>query len=281
MHSNKLVVAVKSRGQVLREFGESVLLPFGSEYSILLKNLNSKRASVKVWIDGSAVTGDCSLVIDPNDSIELERFIKNGNLTKGNRFKFLERTAAVEAHRGIKAEDGLLRIELQYEADCPVYVKPIQQWPAPWNGSGPSWPTLGGDNHVLNNSVIGSRYLNSKGLRSASSNAAYAASSVGAVATASSSVNGFPPGTTVSHTSQEGFTAPGSVSDQAFQTVSSFALEAQIHVIVLKLQGAYSEKVISKPVTVRSRTSCTSCGKREASSAKFCSRCGTGLQLVD
>ena len=43
MYNNKLVAAIKSNGKVLREFGEEVYIPFGSEYSILIKNLHSVR----------------------------------------------------------------------------------------------------------------------------------------------------------------------------------------------------------------------------------------------
>jgi hypothetical protein len=106
MYSNKLAVAIKANGKVLREFEDSVYLPFGSEYSIFIKNKNSVRASVKIEIDGADVTEGVSLVVNPNDEIELERFIKNGNLRAGNRFKFIERSGAIERHRGIGVDDG-------------------------------------------------------------------------------------------------------------------------------------------------------------------------------
>ena len=95
MYQNKLAVAIKSSGKVLREFEDNVYLPFSTEYSIFIKNKNSVRASVKIEIDGVDVTQGVSLVVNPNDEIELERFIKNGNLNSGNRFKFIERTSAI------------------------------------------------------------------------------------------------------------------------------------------------------------------------------------------
>jgi len=53
MYSNKLAVAIKSAGKVLREFNkDEVYLPFGKEYSIFIKNMNSHRALVKVTVDG-------------------------------------------------------------------------------------------------------------------------------------------------------------------------------------------------------------------------------------
>ena len=120
MYNQKLVASIKSKGKVLREFKDTVYIPFASEYSILLKNLNTTRAVVNVFIDGeNAVPG--GLVIDPGRTVDLERWIKNGNLSEGNKFKFIERTQAIEdGPRGIKLEDGLVRIEYQFEIPRPV-----------------------------------------------------------------------------------------------------------------------------------------------------------------
>ena len=128
MYSNKLVASLKANGKILREFKEMVYVPFGSEYSLLLKNLNTVRAVVNVFIDGE---DQCpgGLVLNAGQEIDLERSIKNNNLNEGNRFKFIERTGAVEAGpRGIKLEDGIIRIEFQFEK----YVAPAQ-WGSTWN----------------------------------------------------------------------------------------------------------------------------------------------------
>ena len=120
MYNQKLVASIKTKGKILREFKDTVYIPFASEYSILLKNLTTVRAVVNVFIDGeNAVPG--GLVIDPGRSVDLERWIKNGNLSEGNRFKFIERTAKIEeGPRGIKEEDGLIRVEYQFEIPRPV-----------------------------------------------------------------------------------------------------------------------------------------------------------------
>ena len=88
MYHNKLAAAIKSNGKVLREFKDTVYIPFASEYSILVKNLESKRAIVHIYIDGDRVTGS-GLVLKAGQEVDLERFIKNGNLSEGNRFKFI------------------------------------------------------------------------------------------------------------------------------------------------------------------------------------------------
>jgi len=120
MYNQKLVASIKSKGKVLREFKDTVYIPFASEYSILLKNLNTTRAVVNVYIDGDNVVPG-GLVIDAGRTIDLERWIKNGNLSEGNKFKFIERTQAIEdGPRGIKMEDGLVRIEYQFEIPRPI-----------------------------------------------------------------------------------------------------------------------------------------------------------------
>jgi len=122
MFNKQLVTCVKVAGKILKEKGDKVFIPFGSEYSLYLKNLNSLRAAVRIEIDGQSVTDGQDLIIQPNSSVDIERFIKNGNLSSGNKFKFIERTGKIEAHRGIGGEDGLLRVEFQFEK---VYPKTI------------------------------------------------------------------------------------------------------------------------------------------------------------
>src|SRR5258708_5883722 len=115
MYKKNLVACIKVGGKILREFSERVHLPFGSEYTVLLKNLDSVRMDVKVSIDGQDVSEGRSFVLAPNGQMEIECFIRNGNLEKGNRFKFIERTKQIEDHRGVDVTDGLVRIEFKRE----------------------------------------------------------------------------------------------------------------------------------------------------------------------
>jgi hypothetical protein len=248
MYSNKLAIAIKSSGKVLREFDDQVFLPFGSEYSLFIKNKNSVRASVKVEIDGTDVTQGVSLVVDPNDEIELERFIRNGNLSQGNRFKFIERTTAVEKHRGIKVDDGLVRVSFQFERPQERYLKGYPTW---------DYMNIGsiGDTGNFNN--VGRGY----------------SSSVSGSLTASGAVS--------SNAISPGITAPGSVSSQEFNTVNSFPLELQRHVIVLRLVGEVLGKSVTNSVTTRSRSACVTCGHLSKSNARFCSQCGTSLNMYE
>src|ERR1700676_3599318 len=96
---NKVVACIKVDGKVLREDGNVVTLPFGSEYHIFIKNLNPTRIKVRVSVDGTDATEGTWLVVEPISDLELERFIRSANMDRGNRFKFIERTSDIEEHR--------------------------------------------------------------------------------------------------------------------------------------------------------------------------------------
>lgn len=82
-------------------------------------------------------------------------------------------------------------------------------------------------------------------------------------------------------TSDVGVTAPGSISSQKFSTVSSFPTLAETHVIVLQLLGETGDRrEVVRPITVKARPTCVTCGRKNKATAKFCSECGTSLTLV-
>jgi hypothetical protein len=112
MHKKNFVTAIKVDGKVLRESSDRVELPFGSEYSVMLKNLDTVRMQAQISIDGQDASG--WLVIEPGKSVDVERFYRQ-NRERGNRFKFIERTQRIEDHRGVSAEDGLVRVEFRRE----------------------------------------------------------------------------------------------------------------------------------------------------------------------
>ena len=270
MYSNKLAVALKSAGKVLREFKDEVYVPFGSEYSIFIKNLNSVRALVTVFVDGTDIGDGTKFVIDPNDTIDLERFIKNGNFNAGNRFKFIERTKAVEDHRGIGIEDGLVRVEFQFESKQWTNIYPtdwwsqkIGDWPKPWKyerGEGPLPKIWYGGTNTGCSDGDNITYNSSTNL----------------------SVGGSAKDTLHSaNVNNVGITAPGSVSNQKFVSTNWFPVEDETHVIVLKILGETEDKVqVKKPVTVKAKPTCSSCGRTNKANAKFCTECGTSLQIV-
>ena len=113
MYKNNFAAAIRVNGKILKEFKDTVYVPFNSEYEIRLKNLSpSQRCGVSITIDGQSVT-DGRVIVDIGQTLDLERFIKNHD--HGNRFKFIERTSKIEEHRGIKIDDGLIVIKYTFE----------------------------------------------------------------------------------------------------------------------------------------------------------------------
>ena len=281
MYHSKFASAIKVKGRVLRENGDTVLVPFGSEYSILLKNLNTKRAIVNVYIDGENQTPG-GLVIDAGRECTLERSIKNNNLTEGNKFKFIERTGAVEKHRGIGVEDGIVRIEFEFEREQ-------QQWWAlnanqintsgPWTppGAGDVWlkgTTWGGSNHTPTYGVAGVTTNSVLRGTSASLNSVNISAQGAPIVDVTQAV-----AQNVSY-NDAGITVAGSKSDQKFRTVSGVYGDGTKHNIVLKLLGETPDnKPVVKEVTVKTKPKCVTCGRQNKHTAKFCTECGTSLEI--
>lgn len=259
MYKKNYILAVKTGGKILREQNDRVQLPFGYEYSILLKNLDSVRAVAELSIDGVRVD---SFIVPPNGQIEVERFLK-GNLNNGNKFKFIERTRAVESGRGIKAEDGLIRCEFKREI-----VQSMQQivwhqhyeWPVTFSPR-PYDRYYGGLTRSCFNTAggISGQSVHVNNVQSASGTFNMSESSV------------------KTSTNDVGITAPGSLSDQKFVVGEYFPTESTSQVLVLHLVGTHSK---SQPKTVDVKPVCQTCKKHNKATSQFCSRCGTSLRLV-
>jgi hypothetical protein len=266
---NKVVACVKVDGKILREDKNVVTLPFGSEYSVFIKNLNAVRIKIKVSVDGTNATEGVWLVVEPNSDLELDRFIRAANVERGNRFKFIESTSDIEEHRGIKAEDGLIRVEYQVEKPKPIVREVIEEhhhrhhddwpwyppyyprpYPRPWRYYECS---IGG---ALKSS-------NSGPLRASMRPSASMAKKV----VRPMSFN------------DHGITVPGSESNQKFRWTEWFETGPS-EVIVLQLRGEVAGKKVTKAVTVATKLCCPTCGKTQKSTEKFCGKCGTALEII-
>jgi len=242
-YQSGVVAVIKVDGKILRESEGTFYLPFGSEYSILIKNLKTQRILVKVSIDGTDALDGTEIVILDNSEVELERFIKNSNFNSGNKFKFIEMTEDIENHRGIKVDDGFIRIEYWVENIQPVINVPIiQYYPKDYHYY-PSYP-------IINVPII--------------------QSSCNIYNTLNSTVQDF-------SNSDAGITVAGSKSNQTFESVSSFPVHAQSEVIILKLRGKRGPKIVNKPLLVKTKIECPTCGKSNSSDVKYCPHCGTVL----
>lgn len=285
------MASLKANGKILREFKDTVYIPFGQEYSLLLKNLNTVQAVVNVFIDGENIVPG-GLVLRAGQEVDLERSIKNGNLTEGNKLKFIERTGAVEQHRGIKLEDGIVRIEYQFEIPRPV-ISINNAWTKrpEWT---PQTDKYYGDylNRTIGTAGATSGTLNVNGiLRSAdySSGETMRAQASGATAEYFATNNikvqaavhdGMATMDSYVSKNDTGITVPGSKSEQKFATAYIGTLDPQKYSIVLKILGETPDnEPVRKPVTVKSKPKCVTCGKQNKATAHFCSECGTALEI--
>lgn len=294
MYNQKMVASIKANGKILREYKDTVYIPFGTEFSFLLKNLHTQRAVVNVFIDGEdAVEG--GLVINAGQEVNLERYVKGGNLSAGNRFKFIERTSAVEnGPRGIKLEDGLIRIEYQFE----LPQRPILWVNTTYTTNTPYYPpgvrtseykgttdrfTLTASGAVNQMNVGGA--LRGIDLSANGSAMAQAASASVGKYCADNGINNISEvhdgaACMDSYHNDVGITVPGSRSNQKFTSVVMGAMEAEKHTIVLKLLGETPDnKPVTKPITVEHKPKCVTCGKQNKATAKFCTECGTALEI--
>lgn len=236
VYNQKFVVVVKVNGSILRENSGEVFIPFNSEYSIMLKNLNSVKAVAKIHVDGVDTLDNHEIIIPANSSVEIEGFSKNKLVT--NKFKFIEKTQQIASHRGNRIDDGLIRVSFKFEESLP-----ISTW---------YYPVTYGTGCPIDNY----RDFNSTPLKGP----VYGAG-----------------GSSACFVNTEGITVKGSSSNQKFSLGSVGILENKEHVIVLKLKGCLKDKKIKDAVTVTTKITCNTCGKRNKVNNKFCSNCGTAL----
>jgi hypothetical protein len=302
MYKNQLAVAIKHNGKILRENKDLVQLPFGSEFSVLVKNLNSRRVKFTLHIDGTDVLDGQEIIVNANSETEMKRFIRNGNMNEGNAFKFIERTAAIEdGPRGIKVDDGIVRVEFWFEQEKPTvtttvhhhydewhYRYPIRKsfWDYPYGGPYYGASSVSGSTADLQNVKLGSATsadVRTKGvMRGMTSNASAGGSLSPGIATAyNASVQSTPTMDSFSpEVAEAGITVPGSKVEQKFTAVYGFNAESVSHVIVLRLAGKIGAVEVVKPITVKAKQKCETCGKVNKAHSKFCVECGTGLEIV-
>lgn len=288
MYGNQLVAAIKVSGKVVREFKDTVYLPFGSEYSIYLKNLDpSRRAIVNVYIDGKCVT-DNGLVVEHGKPCNLKRAI-DGNLKKGNKFKFIERDGKVEEHRGIEAEDGLVRIEYAFEKkllitdDIYVPYRRERRWyDRPFYYDNWPYTTIGGcvrDTTSTGDSIhhaFTSQVSNAVGEQKAFDAADVEAVSA-SVKTKSTKSRKGPQLSAPQPQNETGITVKGSKSKQKFTEVASF-ITGDTHVLVIRILGQTEDnEEVRTVVNTKTKIECENCGTKNKATSKFCSHCGTSV----
>jgi len=265
MYKKNFVAVVKCGGKILRERdGDIVYLPFNSEYSLLLKNKDARRALVSVEVDGTDALNGHRLVLDGNSSRDIKGFMRDFNET--NRFKFINKTKEIQNYRGDRVDDGLIRITYQFEKlkREPVTITytpqtfPTKNTP-PW-----SYPTTDFDFNPYRDYVYGFSDLKS--------NSSYRADDT------EISYNSYYTVSMAAPALDEGITVKGQKINQQYVGTTVGSLDPKIYTIVLQLKGMTgNSKVVRKPITVKTRLTCETCGRRNKSTNKFCVNCGTYL----
>lgn len=243
-YRKNFVVAIKHKGSILREIDEVVTLPFGAEYSVLLKNKDSRRAVATIEIDGQDVVDKKRLIVEPNDTVELKGFMKGS--TVRNKFRFIKKTKQISKYRGDRIDDGLVRVEFWFEKREQVPEFTYTHWP-----TNTQIYTIG--SNIVANTRLGS-----------STTDTYKSSN-------------FTANTTVCN---DGITVKGTPTNQGFNAGYTKELEYDSTVITLKLRGAskINKKKVKKAISVTTKIKCNTCGKKSKSSAVYCSRCSTYLR---
>ncbi len=252
MHSNKFVSSIKVNGKVMREHKDTIYLPFGSDFSIFLKNLNSRKAQVKISIDGDDILDGHALLVDPHSDLELKRWMISGSDSKGPKLKFVEKTDEIREIRDERSMDGIVEITYQYEKHTNPFLdyyknKPtIRTWDEnnPYNAPyGPIFGSQTGiDGGVLNCSVPS--YVSQ----------------------------------VESPQNDDGLTIMGEDIKQQFQEGYIGALDSEVNVMCFNLKGDINQEKIKKPITVKTLKECFKCSKTNAWDANFCSVCGSNIK---
>lgn len=248
MYKQNFVAVVKCDGKILREHDSDVVyLPFGSEYSILLKNKDGRRALVDIEVDGENVLNGHKLIVNGNDTQEIKGFMRDMNNT--NRFKFIHKTKEIQKFRGDRIDDGLIRVTYQFEK---FKTEPIITTYTP-----PAWTY-------------------SKGFKSTDW------TSGGTSLRASCGLNNVYTCSFSDYSSpkvEEGITVKGSEINQNYNYGNIGLLESNIYTIILHLKGLTKDKQsIQKPITIKTKSKCYTCGRNNKSINKFCYNCGTFLE---
>lgn len=261
MYFEKFVSSLKVDGKYLKDECGVIKIPFSTEYSIFLKNINSRDAVVAIFIDGKNILDENRLVVRANSSMELLGAM-NGQEVK-NKFRFIQLTKEIEDHLGYSPEDSLIKIEywfkkpdpieynIKYTYTYPPYIwYPYEPWyPRPYVDN-IRWVSCGGNTTSATrlsentNSYCVKKYGDNDGV----------------------------------YTSDVGITVDGSECKQNFESTHVWDLESQSHVMVLRLSG-YKDlnKKVETIFTTKDKIECPTCGRKNEYNDKFCSNCGTFL----
>jgi hypothetical protein len=255
------IAVLKCAGRIMRERGDLVTLPFGSEYSIHLKNLETRRALVHIEVDGQLVTGG-GLIVSAGNVVDLEGAVLGSEVR--NRFKFIQKTAQIQEHRGDRVEDGMVRVRFAFETAPVSPSEPSVFWKSEAYG-----PRLGGTGDTDD---WGTRFKISCSSATLSAECDSKLSKLDCLtrSVSNEAACSLPQ-------DNEGITVPGSASTQRLQPMYMGAVGPE-QVIVIRMRGVTENGApVTVPVTVKHKLQCPTCGTQNSSNQRYCGQCGTAL----
>jgi hypothetical protein len=291
MYRDSYVVALLLDGKIQKESDDgTVLLPFGSEYVLRLKNKLRKRAVADVWIDGKVAAK--GIVVDANGTVDLERFVEDGNLTEGKRFK-LARLTDPKVDQPNDSENGSIEVNFYPEKEAPVVEKIIEHINCSHHNHG--W--LGHCAWCCNNNYCGSCHpgIYKYGALSGGSGITYTGgvTSSGNITVTNSDLKGIVSSNQLNVTYSSGSMNASQVNttvgaDAVFMNASNSTGEAAATVqgstSLQKFSSIYIDVDRSKPTTIRLTVKGTTkilavcgCGYKRKKDVKFCPNDGTQL----
>jgi len=256
------VIAVLSNGKVLREQHGQVFIPFGSEYTIRIKNPTYARVGVVIDVDGSTINQN-KIVVDANSTVDIKRMCVDGDLNAGPALKFVEL-----GHNSVQDpsnnDNGIIKVAFYKEARSnPRWWDSTEQQCALSNPIGGMYGPIR-RNASASNSTL---YTSSASSTLSSRSEAGISGAIRAMHATQSTVSGLP-----------GATVPGKETEQQFRTIDITFETEPTATMTLRMRGnsPYSLPQEQLPPSKQyNQRFCTSCGVRIAIKDNYCANCGT------
>lgn len=273
-YRNAFVVAVKDgNNNVLRETSDKeVFLPFNSNYSLLLKNNNDRRAVAEITIDGTDILGGDNIIVPAHGSVDIDRFCLDGDLSNGNKLFFVKASDG-RVQDPTSDENGkiVVRFFLEKEKKEEIHHHHHYHNRKPWEPYSPYdnpyrplvWYSDSSDASVKFDTVRQVKGIRGSRLSdSVSCSGSFEAHNMDA---SYDVVNDY-----LSFCEDKGATVEGSASSQKFVHASVGDLEECCTELVLFMKPHKSSVTVKKTRKVN----CKRCNKRINRSDRFCHSCG-------
>lgn len=293
MYKEGFATAVLVDGRVVREENGISRIPFGTEYTVRLKNKYPEPVAADVFIDGKLVNEAGHLFVPGNGTVDLDRWIFKDKTDRKLQFvKLTEGGKGVEAN---EQENGVIEVRFYKPKKADQLSRiiseiHIHEWPwypvwimprVVWYDDTQVYP-MKYERTITNNNGWSGYYETFSGassdgsirMSSVSSSASYSAS----MAPASQGKDGklslnyhIPNPFLQALASQPGATAEGKKVDdksEALAKKAEFKLEFEPIVLTMKLMGFDGPKPEAKNY-------CETCGRKRRDRENFCPSCGS------